>query len=74
MEKKYYIKMIDTRFDRVSYKAHKCAYGWYSKSDKDIAWKYSKAGAKKIIERFEHQRDHGHNIWSKEIIWELEEA
>ena len=74
MEKKYYIKMIDTRDNRISYKAHKCSYGWYSESNKDIAWKFSKAGAKQIIARYEEQRDFGHNHWSKSIIWELEEA
>ena len=48
---KYYIKKINTRTGDIGYKAHCKAQGWYDKSNKDIAWKFSKAGAKKIIER-----------------------
>lgn len=71
---KYYIKKINTNTGKTSYKAHKCTDGWYDESWKDIAWKFSKAGAKKIIERYENERDHWNNRWSKDTIWELEEA
>ena len=74
MAQKYYIKKINTKTGEVSYKAHQKAQGWYGESDKDIAWKFSKAGAKKIIERYEKERDCGWYIWSKDIAWELEEA
>lgn len=70
MAQKYYIKKINTKTGEVSYKAQ----GWYGESDKDIAWKFSKAGAKKIIERYEKERDFGWYLWSKDIVWELEEA
>ena len=69
---KYYIKKISG--GKVYYKAHKCSYGWFGEGDKDIAWKFSKQGAKKIIERYESERDRRRNIWAEDTIWELEEA
>lgn len=74
MAQKYYIKKIYTKTGEVYYKAHQKAQGWYGESDKDIAWKFSKSGAKKIIERYEYERDNFDYIWSKNTIWELEEA
>ena len=74
MEKKYYIKMTYTNCGTVYYKAHKKANGWYGKIFKDIAWKFSKAGAKKIIARYEAERDNYAYRWRNDAIWELEEA
>ena len=74
MAQKYYIKKINTKTGEVYYKARKKGYGWYGKSDKDIAWKFSKAGAEKIIRKYEMERDHDSYLWSKDTIWELEEA
>lgn len=71
---KYYIKKINTRTGDIGYKAHCKAQGWYDKSNKDIAWKFSKAGAKKIIERYEAERDNYAYRWDKDTIWEMEEA
>lgn len=71
---KYYIRLIYTNSGNVCYKAHKKAYGWYGKTNKDIACKFTKQGAKKIIERYEHERDYGNNIWANDAVWELEEA
>lgn len=74
MAQKYYIKMTHTKTGEVAYKAHKKAQGWYGKTFKDIAWKFSRAGAKKIIERYEQERDYEKYTWSKDAIWELEEV
>ena len=71
---KYYIKKINTRTGEIYYKAHPKAQGWYGKSNKDIAWKFSRAGAKKIIERYEYERDNYAYRWDKDTIWEMEEA
>lgn len=71
---KYYIRLTYTNRGEVYYKAHKKAYGWCGESNKNGAWKFSKQGAKKIIERYEQERDHIANRWAEDAVWELEEA
>lgn len=71
---KYYIKLTYTKRGEVYYKAHKKAQGWCGNGDMDCPWKFSKQGAKKIIERYESERDSRRNIWAEDAVWELEEA
>lgn len=50
---KYYIVMYNKQFDTINYKKNKCVDGW--SIIKDDCWKFSKQGAKKIIERLKYE-------------------
>lgn len=50
---KYYIRMTDKRLGIVKYKRNKCVDGFAY--DKDKCWKFTKQGAKKIIERLKNE-------------------
>lgn len=63
---KYYIKMTNKQFNTVQYKQYKCIDGWAKV--KDYCWRFSKQGAKKIIERLKYE--YRNNI--DNIVFELE--
>lgn len=49
---KYYIVMHNKQLNRTLYKKNKCVDGWTPV--KDYCWRFSKQGAKKIIERLKY--------------------
>ena len=49
---KYYIVMHNKQFNTTKYKKNKCVEGW--STVKDCCWKFSKQGAKKIIESLKY--------------------
>lgn len=65
---KYYIVMHNKQLNRTLYKKNKCVDGWTPV--KDYCWRFSKQGAKKIIERLKY--GYRNNIDNLEFY--LEEA
>lgn len=50
---KYYIVMHNKQLNRTLYKKNKCVDGWTPV--KDYCWRFSKQGAKRIIEGLQHE-------------------
>lgn len=50
---KYYIVMSDKQFNKTLYKKNKTVDGWTPV--KEYCWRFSKQGAKKIIERLKKE-------------------
>lgn len=49
---KYYIVMHDKKLNITKYKKNKCVDGWANV--KDYCWRFSKQGAKKIVEELRY--------------------